>query len=328
MAARFSILGRAKSFRYAFAGLWFMLRTQHNAWIHLAATIIVVAAAFVLQVSAADWRWLIAATLLVWVAETLNTAFEHLCDVVSPDFHHAVQKSKDIAAGAVLICAAGAVAIGVVTFWPYVSAQTRGSCCQEQLTSWRKVPSVARRAGRLGRWCWGAGRGGQGGDGVARRRCVSGIACTHNLRVSLLQGPELVVSSCLKSKQPQPHSNLPRPTHQVSSCMRGILRPVVPHCCVLESPSPTQPKDVRFHSSAQTQGKWCQEQLTSWRQVGRGRQAGSGLGRCWCWEVGRGRARPGWCRMLAVCRRQRLHTHLRVSPSSQGPELGVLSSVM
>jgi diacylglycerol kinase (ATP) len=117
----FSLIARIKSFRYALAGLWLMLRTQHNAWIHLAATILVCTAGLVLKISMADWRWLIVAILLVWVAEALNTAFEHLCDVVSPDFHHTVQKSKDIAAGAVLLCALGAVGIGLVTFWPYIS---------------------------------------------------------------------------------------------------------------------------------------------------------------------------------------------------------------
>lgn len=116
----FSILARAKSFRHALAGLRFMLRTQHNAWVHLAASILVCAAGLALKISAADWRWLITAIVLVWLAEALNTAFEHLCDVVSPDFHHGVQKSKDIAAGAVLICSAGAVGIGVATFWPYL----------------------------------------------------------------------------------------------------------------------------------------------------------------------------------------------------------------
>ncbi len=120
MAARFTIAARLKSFRYAFAGLWLMLRTQHNAWLHLASTVIAVAAGFYFQVSAADWRWLAVSILLVWVAETLNTAFEHLCDVVSPDFHLAVQKSKDIAAGAVLLCSIGALVIGVVTLWPYL----------------------------------------------------------------------------------------------------------------------------------------------------------------------------------------------------------------
>jgi diacylglycerol kinase (ATP) len=113
-------MARIRSFRNALAGLWFMLRTQHNAWVHLAATLLVCVAGFALNINAADWRWLIAAILLVWIAEALNTAFEHLCDVVSPDFHQAVQKSKDIAAGAVLICAIGAICLGVMTFWPYV----------------------------------------------------------------------------------------------------------------------------------------------------------------------------------------------------------------
>jgi diacylglycerol kinase (ATP) len=117
----FSVIARIKSFRYALAGLWHMLRTQHNAWIHLAATVLVCIAGLVLKISAADWRWLIAAILLVWVAETLNTAFENLCDMVSPDFHPAVQKSKDIAAAAVLLCALGAVGIGLMTFRPYLT---------------------------------------------------------------------------------------------------------------------------------------------------------------------------------------------------------------
>ena len=51
-----------------------MLRSQHNAWLHLAITILVCLAGWWLGVSAADWRWLIAAIALVWVAETMNTA--------------------------------------------------------------------------------------------------------------------------------------------------------------------------------------------------------------------------------------------------------------
>ena len=120
MAARFSVVARLKSFTYAIAGVAFMLRTQHNAWLHLLATIAVVALGFALNVSANDWRWLIAAIALVWIAETVNTAFEHLCDVVQPEFHVSVQRSKDIAAGAVLVSVVGATLIGAITFVPYV----------------------------------------------------------------------------------------------------------------------------------------------------------------------------------------------------------------
>ncbi len=117
---RFSVVARLRSFRFAIAGFVYMLRTQHNAWPHLIATILVIAAGVGLKIVADDWRWIIAAIVLVWVAEAVNTAFEHLCDVVQPEFHVSVQRSKDIAASAVLICVVGAAAIGAITFWPYV----------------------------------------------------------------------------------------------------------------------------------------------------------------------------------------------------------------
>jgi diacylglycerol kinase (ATP) len=116
----FSIRSRVKSFRFAIAGLGFMLRTQHNSWLHLAATILVCIAGLALQISAEDWRWLIIAIAMVWFAEAVNTAFEHLCDVVSPEFHASVKISKDIAAGAVLICSAGSACLGAMVFLPYV----------------------------------------------------------------------------------------------------------------------------------------------------------------------------------------------------------------
>jgi diacylglycerol kinase (ATP) len=117
--ARFSALGRVKSFAYAFDGIGFMLRTQHNAWLHAVATVAVIALAVFVDVSASDWRWLIAAMSTVWVAETINTAVEYVCDVVSPGYHEAVKRAKDIAAGGVLLAALGAFTIGLLTFWPY-----------------------------------------------------------------------------------------------------------------------------------------------------------------------------------------------------------------
>jgi diacylglycerol kinase (ATP) len=123
---RFSIVARLRSFTFAFAGFAYMLRTQHNAWAHLAATIVVAALGFVLGVSADDWRWLVTAVALVWVAEAMNTAFEYLCDVVQPEFHTSVQRAKDIAAAAVLVCAVAAATLGAITFWPYIAGLTAG----------------------------------------------------------------------------------------------------------------------------------------------------------------------------------------------------------
>ncbi|UUZ55261.1 diacylglycerol kinase family protein [Massilia sp. H-1] len=107
--ARFSALRRVKSFAYAFDGIGFMLRTQHNAWLHAVATVAVITLAVLVDVSASDWRWLIAAMATVWVAETINTAVEYVCDVVSPGYHEAVKRAKDIAMHGVLLAALGGV---------------------------------------------------------------------------------------------------------------------------------------------------------------------------------------------------------------------------
>jgi diacylglycerol kinase (ATP) len=97
-----------------------MIHCQHSAWIHAAATLIVLAVAFVLGISGGDWCWIILAISIVWTAEALNTAFEFLADAASPEFHPLVREAKDVAAGAVLITAIAAVIIGLLVFWPYV----------------------------------------------------------------------------------------------------------------------------------------------------------------------------------------------------------------
>lgn len=116
----FSFTARLHSFRYALAGLRTLLLTQHNAWLHAAATAVVVVAGLVLGVSLAEWCWLVLAMTLVWMAEALNTALEFLADAVTQEFHPLILQAKDVAAAAVLIAAIGALVIGLLVFGPHV----------------------------------------------------------------------------------------------------------------------------------------------------------------------------------------------------------------
>ncbi len=95
-----------------------MVRSQHNAWVHAAATGGVVVGGLLVGLRADDWCWITLAVISVWTAEALNTAFEFLTDVASPEFHPLAGKAKDVAAGAVLIAAVGAVIIGLLVFGP------------------------------------------------------------------------------------------------------------------------------------------------------------------------------------------------------------------
>jgi diacylglycerol kinase (ATP) len=114
----FSISARLKSFRYAIRGLRVLVREEHNARVHLAASLCAVAVGAVLRLSSAEWRWLVLAIALVWLAEAFNTAIEDLCDRICPDFDPAIGRIKDLAAGGVLVATLAAAAIGLLTLGP------------------------------------------------------------------------------------------------------------------------------------------------------------------------------------------------------------------
>lgn len=125
MTRSFSLGARIASFGNAFRGLAELLATQHNAWIHAAATLAVCALGALLGISAGEWLAVVLAIAAVWSAEAMNTAFESLCDVVSPELHPRVRRAKDVAAGAVLASATGAAAVGLIVFGPRLVSLVR-----------------------------------------------------------------------------------------------------------------------------------------------------------------------------------------------------------
>lgn len=120
MKEPFSISKRIESFKYAINGLKTLLITQHNAWIHLTATILVIIAGIICKVREDDWILLVIVIGLVWIAEALNTAMEFLSDAAVPEIHPLIEKAKDVAAGAVFISAIVALIVGVLVFYKYV----------------------------------------------------------------------------------------------------------------------------------------------------------------------------------------------------------------
>jgi diacylglycerol kinase (ATP) len=112
------VRSRIFSFRYAFAGLWYVIRTQKNTWIHSLATILVVLLAIWLQVSNIEWALLILTIGTVWTAEFINTALEAVVDLASPHNHPLAKVGKDVGAAAVLIAAASSAIIGFLILGP------------------------------------------------------------------------------------------------------------------------------------------------------------------------------------------------------------------
>lgn len=109
---------RMHSFRYAFSGWWFVIRTQRNAWIHAIFSVLVIAVSLWLGITPLNWAVIILAIALVWTAEFLNTALEAVVDLASPQQHQLAQVGKDVGAAAVLIAAGSAAIIGLLILGP------------------------------------------------------------------------------------------------------------------------------------------------------------------------------------------------------------------
>ena len=114
------ILSLLFSFRAAGKGIAYCLRTQRNMKIHGAAAVIVLIFSRLLELSPGESCVLLLTIAAVWSAEMLNTAIETVVDLVSPEYHPLAAIAKDVAAGAVLVMALAAVAVGLILFSPRI----------------------------------------------------------------------------------------------------------------------------------------------------------------------------------------------------------------
>jgi len=107
-----------RSFGYAFEGIAAIIRTQPNFSVHLAAAVVALTLAAILDFSAGEVAILILTISAVLAAEAFNTALEALADLVSPTLHPLVKRAKDVSAAGVLISAFGALFVGILLFLP------------------------------------------------------------------------------------------------------------------------------------------------------------------------------------------------------------------
>jgi diacylglycerol kinase (ATP) len=105
-----------ESFNYAIEGIIHVLRTQRNMRIHFGVAVGVLVAALVLNVSRLELIALLLSIAFVLIAEMFNTAIEAAVDVASTSFDPMAKLAKDIGAGAVLIAALNAIAVGYLVF--------------------------------------------------------------------------------------------------------------------------------------------------------------------------------------------------------------------
>ena len=105
-----------KGFLYAFQGIAYCISHERNMRIHTVALLYVSAFSLFFQLSRVEYAFLFLTFALVMMAEMVNTAIERLCDKTAKEYHPLIKHAKDMAAGAVLVCAVFAVGVAVCLF--------------------------------------------------------------------------------------------------------------------------------------------------------------------------------------------------------------------
>lgn len=114
----FSTHKRLQSFVYAYRGILYLFRSQHNTWIHMGVTLIALGLGVYFSIDRLEWIAIIICIGMVLAAEGFNTAIELLCDARFTDYDKRAERIKDTAAGAVLIVSIAAAVIGTIIFLP------------------------------------------------------------------------------------------------------------------------------------------------------------------------------------------------------------------
>ena len=112
-----------ESFRFAFAGLWYALRTQRNARLHIVIASVAIALGLWVRFTAIEWAILALTIGSVLVSELINTVAETLVDMISPNYHPLAKVVKDVTAGAVLLAAIVSTVVGLMLLAPPVWEQ-------------------------------------------------------------------------------------------------------------------------------------------------------------------------------------------------------------
>jgi diacylglycerol kinase (ATP) len=118
MNKKFSLRSRLQSFRFAFEGVISFFKAEHNAWLHLAATILALTLTLLLSCTQTEIVFIVLAMCLVWASEFFNSAIERLADLVTTETNPQIKFIKDVSAAAVLITAIAALITGSIIFIP------------------------------------------------------------------------------------------------------------------------------------------------------------------------------------------------------------------
>lgn len=108
------------SFKHAYDGLLWAMRTQPNYRIHIILSTIAVFLGLALKIAYYEWLIIVLLITVGLVVETLNTGLEATTDAITKEWREEIKIAKDVAAAAMLTFAVGTIIITSMIFIPKI----------------------------------------------------------------------------------------------------------------------------------------------------------------------------------------------------------------
>ena len=109
----------AKSFKFAFQGVWLVFKQEQNFRAHILASLLVIGLSIIFKIAVWQWALVVLLIMLIFLLEMMNTIAERLVDILQPRVHVYAKQIKNMMSGMVLVAAIGAVIIAYLIFAPY-----------------------------------------------------------------------------------------------------------------------------------------------------------------------------------------------------------------
>lgn len=108
------------SFKNAFAGIVWAVKTQPNFRVHLVLSACALALGVYFNLSSVEMAIIVFTILLGLTAEMINTAIESMTDLITHEWKKEAKIAKDVSAGMMLVVAIGAIFVAIFIFGPYI----------------------------------------------------------------------------------------------------------------------------------------------------------------------------------------------------------------
>ena len=105
---------------YSIRGLIYFYKTEKSAFIHMAASLVMIILSIVFNISLTEWMVVVVCLLSILSMEIINTSMEVTVDMITMEYNENAKNAKDLGSGATFIVSCMTFVCAMIIFIPKI----------------------------------------------------------------------------------------------------------------------------------------------------------------------------------------------------------------